>query len=99
VTNRNIAGTENLGVLDGLIDPASTPRGVEEAAKDIIQATALTLSAQALAAHPESREDALTGLREVLMAVGLVPDPDALGCNMGENFHVGNRRVKKGVRP
>lgn len=91
--------TEVPEVLVGLIsedwDESDVP-----AVDDVDAGTAsLALAAQALAANPRNRAAARTGLKEVLWAAGLLPDPEALGCNMlNEKFLVGNHRLKKHVK-
>ncbi len=87
----------NPGILAGVyqerVEETFEPTPDEEGSASLV------LASLVLTAHPEDRERAKIELRESLMALGLIPDPLALGCNMNdERFVSGSRKLRVSVQ-
>lgn len=87
----------NPDLLDGLVSDEPTEEPLEND-DEVVATTCVNLASMSLDFYPGNHDDALTGLRESLQALGLLPDPEALGCNLGDNFVDGSSRLKKRIQ-
>ena len=97
---RRATSEENPDMLDGLTSEPSddTEEVVELSDEELAREFGKQLASAALRKNDswgEARED----LREAMQAMGLVDDPEALGCNLGDNFCDGSaKHIKKSVK-
>jgi hypothetical protein len=95
-------GEENAELLDGLgVDQTKSRSMAEVEAEQSEWAEAAARKVGEIVSRTygwepgtELPDEARTDTRRVLMSLGLIEDPMALGVTGGQNFHVGSRRLK-----